>query len=251
MKTEVFDEIEIIAPYPAIYIPKIDSIVVADLHLGYEIIAAERGVFIPKTQFKKELSIFNEILKKKKASKIIINGDVKNEFSSETYHEFKEVRDMLKFLKNNFEQVIIIKGNHDNYIYYVTSKLDVELYEELSIENYLFTHGHKDIRLKALAGKTLVIGHEHPVIALYDEVGAKEVIKCFLFGKTEFGKILILPAFSILSYGTEMNFVLKEELLSPILKMINLNKLEIVGIDEEVGFLKFGPLEKLKSYLRS
>jgi putative SbcD/Mre11-related phosphoesterase len=244
---KIFDEIQIIDNFPAVYFKKIDTIVIADLHLGYESIMAEEGVLIPKTQFKEEMEMLKEILKKKKSSRIILLGDIKNEFSETSYHEFKEVSDLLKFLKENFKQVIVIKGNHDNYIYYVTSKCGTELYDELLINEYYFVHGHQDLALKQLKAKTIVIGHEHPVIALYDEVGGKEIVKCFLYGKTRFGKnLLVLPAFSTLSYGTEMNSVLKEELLSPILKIVELDEFEAIGIDKEVGILKFGKIGRLR-----
>jgi putative SbcD/Mre11-related phosphoesterase len=244
---KIFDEIEIIGNLPAAYFKKIDAIVIADLHLGYEGIAAEQGVLIPKTQFKEEMEMLKEILKKKKSSKIVLLGDIKHEFSETSYHEFKEVSDLLKFLRENFKQVIAIKGNHDNYIYYVTSKCGAELYDELLIDDYYFVHGHQDLALKQLKAKTIVIGHEHPVIALYDEVGGKEIVKCFLYGKTKFEKnLLVLPAFSTLSYGTEMNLVLKEELLSPILKTVDLDEYEAIGVDREVGILKFGKIERLR-----
>jgi putative SbcD/Mre11-related phosphoesterase len=244
---KIFDEIEIIGNLPATYFKKIDAIVIADLHLGYEGIAAEQGVLIPKTQFKEEMEMLKEILKKKKSSRIILLGDIKHEFSETSYHEFKEVSDLLKFLKENFKQVIAIKGNHDNYIYYVTSKCGTELYDELLIEDYYFIHGHQDLALKQLEAKTIVIGHEHPVIALYDEVGGKEIVKCFLYGKTKFEKnLLVLPAFSTLSYGTEMNLVLKEELLSPLLKTVDLDEFEAIGVDREAGILKFGKIGRLR-----
>jgi hypothetical protein len=115
--------IEIIEPYPAIYIPEIDAIAIADLHLGYEGIMAEQGMLIPKVQFKKEIGMLRKIIEKKQAERIIINGDVKHEFSETSYHEFKEVSDLLEFLEKNFEEVIVIKGNHDNFIARVAKRV--------------------------------------------------------------------------------------------------------------------------------
>jgi hypothetical protein len=244
---KLLEGVEIINNLPAIYIKSIDAVVLADMHLGYEDLAAEGGVFIPKTQFKEEARMMKKILEKTKAKKIIIDGDVKNEFSPKTFHEFKEVEQMLKLLKENFERVILIKGNHDNYIYYATSKIGAELYDELLISDYFFVHGHKSLALKQLKARIIVIGHEHPVIGLYDEVGGKEVVKCFLVGKSRFGqKILVLPAFSTLSYGTEMNAVTRDELLSPLLKEVDLNEFNVFGVDEEVGILKLGKIKDIR-----
>ncbi len=84
--------IEIIEPYPAIYITSLDTIVISDLHLGYEGVMAEyHGLFIPRTQFKKELNALEKMNEIKKASTIVLTGDIKHEFSETTYIEFKEV----------------------------------------------------------------------------------------------------------------------------------------------------------------
>jgi hypothetical protein len=245
---KILDEIEIIENFPAVYIEAIDSIIIADLHLGYEIVAAEEGVFIPKTQLREEMRICKEIIKKKRAKTLIMVGDIKNRYEREsTYYEFPDVRDMLIFLKRSFQRVILVKGNHDTFIFYITSRFGIELFDELLLDEFYFVHGHQELGLRQLKGKFLIMGHEHPVIAMWVETGAKEVVKSYIFGKTNYGKkLLVLPAFSTLSYGTEMNFVIKEELLSPILKAVDLDEFEAIGVDEDVGILKFGKLGKLR-----
>ncbi|MFQ6135917.1 MAG: metallophosphoesterase [Candidatus Hydrothermarchaeales archaeon] len=247
---KIFDNIEIIEPYPAIYIEEIDAIVIADLHLGYEGIMAEQGVFIPKVQFKKEMEMLSHIFEMKGAKRMIINGDVKHEFSETTYHEFKEVKDLFEFLKSRFEEVSLVKGNHDNFIIYMTRKYGIELHDELVVGDFLFVHGHKIPRdLQRIEASFVVIGHEHPALVLYDEVGAKEKLNCFLFGGMEGNrKILVMPAFSYFAYGSDVNLMPKEELLSPILrKLVDIDKLEVMGISEETGCLDFLELGKLRS----
>lgn len=241
----MLDDVEIVDNLPAIYIKSLNAIVIGDLHLGFEGIAAEQGVFMPKIQFKEEMKMMNKIIKEKKNEKIILLGDIKHEFSETTYHEFKEVRDFLNFLKANFKQVILIKGNHDNFIFYLTKKLKVELYDDLCIGNYFFSHGHKDIDLKSISAENIIIAHEHPAIALFDEIGGKEIVKCFLIGKVKEKNVIILPAFSSLSYGTEVNIV--EEFLSPFLEKIKdkIDDFEAIGIDKDVGILRFGKIKNL------
>ncbi len=248
---KLFDEVYVVKNLPMAYFKEIDALVIADLHLGYEGIAAEQGVMIPKTQFEEEAEMLNEALSVINASTIIIDGDVKHEFSETSYHEFKEVSEMLKFLKENFERVIVVKGNHDNYIYYVTSRVGVELHDEIKIDGYYFTHGHKEFSLRAIDAKVITVAHEHPVVAMFDEVGGKEAVKCFLFGKVSKDcYLLLLPAFSTLSYGTEMNLVTEEELLSPVLKKVSLENFEVVGVDRDVGILEFGRLGRLRMVCR-
>jgi len=242
----ILNKIEIIEPYPALYIKELDAIVISDLHLGYEGIMAEQGILVPKIQFKKEMRVLTKIMEMRKASTIIIAGDVKHEFSETTYHEFKEVRDLFEFLKTRYKRVIVIKGNHDNYLFYITRRYDVELYDQLVLGDFLFIHGDVVPGDFGRAG-IIIMGHEHTAIALFDEVGGKEKIKAFLLGDLGKGKVLVMPAFSPLAYGTEINLIPREEILSPVLKeLVDVDKLWVIGIDEETGCLDFGELGKLR-----
>lgn len=238
--------VELICPHRAVYIKSLDTIAIADLHLGFEGIAAEQGVFIPKVQFKKEMEELKAILRKKKAETIIINGDVKHEFSETSYHEFVEVRRLYNFLIENFSRVVQIKGNHDNYIIYVTRKHGVELHDSLDLGGYYFAHGHREAALGEVEAESVVMAHEHPAIALYDEVGGKEKVKCFLHGEVEGKEVIVMPAFSYLAEGSEVNITPQSEFLSPLLRRVELSKFGVTAISREAGVLEFGNMEKLR-----
>lgn len=239
-------DIVIISPHRAVYIESIDAIVIADLHLGFEGIATEHGIFIPKIQFKKEMEELKEILKKVKAEKIIINGDVKHEFCETGHHEFREVSRLYTFLKENFDRVIQIKGNHDNFIIYVCRKYGVELYDTLQLGDYFFLHGHENLKLNNITTSNIITGHEHPAISLYDEVGGKEKVDCFLYGRIDSKKFLMLPAFSYFAQGSEVNIIPKNEFLSPLLKRADFREIKVIGVSRETGVLDFGTLDKLR-----
>jgi len=245
---KLWDSIEIIEPYPAIYIEGIDCIVISDLHLGYEGIMAEHGIMMPKVQFDEEVDMLEAILAKRRSRRIILNGDIKHEFSTTSYHEFREVADLLQYLARAFEEVIIIKGNHDNYIERVTSRHGIVVYGSKNIGGFLFVHGHKRLTKGQSADlKYLIIGHEHPVMALIDEVGAKERVSCFLYGNSSIGKILVMPAFSTLAYGSEVNLIPQKEWLSPILREdVETDSLSSVGVSLDTGLLNFGKLRNLR-----
>lgn len=232
--------IEIIEPYPAIYIEKIEAVALADLHLGYEGIMAEHGVFVPKVQFKKEMKAVKKVLEEKEPERVIINGDLKHEFSETSYHEFREVNAMLAYLKEAVKEVLLVKGNHDNFLQRIAFRNGIELFDELELGRYTFIHGHV---LPKKHKKFLIIGHEHPAIALYDEIGAKEKINCFLYGSS----ILVLPAFSPLMQGSEVNVIPKSRLLSPVLRKCDVDELAVIGTSEETGSLKFPKLKELRT----
>lgn len=246
---KIFSEIEILEPYPAVYIPSIDSIAIAELHLGYEAAMAGQGVFLPRVQLKKERELLEEMLEKQKAKRIIVNGDFKHEFTRGGYRENREIEDMLDFLVRRFEEVTLVKGNHDNFLIYPAKRYGAELFEELEIGNYYFHHGHRiPGNFEELEAENVVIAHEHPALAICDEIGAKERMPCFLFGKTRDDRnLLVLPAFSPLAQGSEINTLPEEELLSPLLKKFaEVDELEVIGIHADVGALKFSKLKDLR-----
>lgn len=245
---KLWNKVEIIDPYPAVYLPELDALAVADLHLGYEGIMAEQGILIPKVQFEKEIEIFKEILDKKKAGRIVICGDVKHEFSETSYHEFVEVNELFKFLKNNFKEILVVRGNHDNYLIRVTRRYDIVLNDFLGLGQFFFMHGHiLPQNLEKIKSDYIIMGHEHPAVVLYDEVGSKEKLDCFLCGQLNKKGLLVLPAFSTLAEGSQVNAIPREELLSPILReQVDVDRLKVVAIFPDVGLLEFPELRKIR-----
>ena len=245
---KITDAIEIIDSYPAAYIKPLDAIVIADLHLGYETIAAENGVFLPKIQYNKTIEKMKKIISKIDAKNIIINGDIKHEFSETSYHEYKEVKNFFDFLNNlGFEKIIVLKGNHDNFIINITRKYDnIELHNELAINDFLFLHGHKDKNIIEIKQKNIILAHEHPSIGLYTEIGVKEKLKCFLYGKANDKNIVVLPAFSYFAQGSDVNLIPKNELLSPILKKIDIDSFKAIGILEGEKLLEFPEIKRIR-----
>ena len=245
------DRVEIIDSLPALHIRDLDAVCIADLHLGYEGIMAEYyGTFLPKTQFNEEMEALERMVKSfsRLPKRIILNGDVKHEFSESTYHEYREVRDLLEFLSKHFEEIIVIKGNHDNFIALLTKRFEkVKLLDAYEDERYYIIHGHRaEKSLKFFQGKTLILAHEHPSIALYSAMGRKEKIPCFLVGREKNVKIIVMPCFSVLAQGSDINLIPKEELLSPVLKMFDIDNFEVVLVDREIGVKKLGKLKSVR-----
>lgn len=241
--TKVYDSI------PALFLTNESTIVISDLHLGYEVAMTERGVFLPKVQYEKEIALLKR-LSEFKFKTLVLNGDIKYEFSETSYHEYKEVLNFFDYIQTKFKNVIITKGNHDTFITRITKKFQFEVVDEIKINKYLVAHGH--ILPKSFFDKewdTIIIGHEHPSIALFDELGVKDKLECFLYGNLVDGRnIVILPAFSYVSTGSEVNLLPKEELLSPILReFTSVDDLKVLTIDEEIGPLYFGKLGNLRN----
>lgn len=198
-----------------------NCLVIADLHIGYEAALEKQGIILPTSQYPEIKNQIKEMLKISKAKKLIILGDIKHEFGEATRQEWLEVSDFLDFLQQRGVELLVVRGNHDNFLIPILKKRGIQLYDPYYAEaGYFFFHGHKEASLSMLDKKhhTLIMGHEHPAVVIRDELGVKQKFKCFLKGKI-FGKnLIVLPALSPLSEGSVINTLSKEELLSPILK---------------------------------
>ena len=234
-------DFEIIDSKPAIYLPKIDLIAIADLHLGLEASMTSRGNYIPEFQLEDLKNEISDLKDETGSDRILINGDLKNQYST-TYSEKREISELLDFLKTEFEDIIIIEGNHDTFIEETVKEKELRVLESYKKDGILFIHGHEKVDEEF---EVLVIGHEHPALALTDEIGVTEKVSCLLHGETERGEIFVLPAFSKISNGSEVNRMQKSELLSPILRDTGITDFEAYAISREAGVFDFGKIHNL------
>ncbi|MBM4237468.1 MAG: metallophosphoesterase, partial [Euryarchaeota archaeon] len=170
--------------------------------------------------------------------RIVVAGDLKHEFSRNLEQEWSEVRSLLSFLRENAE-VLLVRGNHDNYLRTIASRLGIEMRETCSAGAVTFAHGHLDN-----PSRPLVIGHEHPSIKIIDRVGASIKLPCFVRLMEE--RVLVMPAFSPLAVGVDMARIEPSECLSPILRGSDLREAEIFACSE-VGLLRLGRIGDIGS----
>lgn len=216
-----------------------DHLIISDLHLGYEGALNAQGFMIPRLQYKKILKRLKEILSRTEAKKIIVNGDLKHEFGKISKQEFKEIEDFINFLKEEFEEIILIKGNHDNFTRFIAENKGLDVYDSYSVDNFLILHGDK-IPENQIKEDNIIIGHEHPSIGLRSGERV-EKIKCFLKGNWNFKNLIVMPSFNFISEGSD---ILQEKSISPFLKGISLDEFEVFGT-ENFEVLSFGQLNNI------
>ncbi|HIH42424.1 TPA: metallophosphoesterase [Candidatus Woesearchaeota archaeon] len=233
-----------------LYLKKYNALVISDIHIGYEEALNKQGILIPRLQFQQTMkrieNLINITLKADKQPRfdlIIINGDLKHEFGRISETEWRQTLKFLDFLSAKTEKIILIKGNHDTILEPIAKKRDIEIANEYALGNkgsdkdfeYYFCHGDKIPKTEAFKkSKTVIIGHEHPAIALKEDLRV-EKFKCFLFGKYKSKNIIVLPSFNPVTEGTD---VLKENLLSPFLKQ-DLSNFEVYVVPDSESVLYF------------
>ncbi len=224
----------------ALYLRKENILIISDMHLGYEEALNKQGILIPKFQFKETKERLINILNKIKPEKIILNGDFKHEFGTISDSEWKDALKMLDFLKENCNEIILIRGNHDIILEPIAKKRNLSTRLYYKINNYYICHGDEiPSNLDFNSAKIIIIGHEHSAITIRSKTRA-ELYKCFLVGKFKKKKLIVIPSFNLVTEGSN---VLKEKLLSPFLQQ-DLNNFDVYVVSDKV--YNFGKLKRLR-----
>jgi len=167
------DRINPLSPYAALIINE-DSektLVISDLHIGWEISLIEEGIFIP-SQTAKMLEKLKHIIALERPDRLLILGDVKHAVAKIETEEWRDVPRFFEEVCKIVPQVQIVPGNHDGDIEALLPEGVVLLPPRGTIigETGLF-HGHAWPFLEMLGCRTLIIGHVHPVVTFKDPLG--------------------------------------------------------------------------------
>ena len=208
-----------LTPHPAALVKegKTRTLVVADLHIGWEIALSERGIHVP-TQTPKILQKLKALISTYKPQRLLILGDVKHTVAAAEIGEWHDVPDFFNDLKNQVDEIIIIRGNHDG-------NLEPLLPEGIKIlpssgtvigEVGLF-HGHRWPSPTLLKCRTLAMGHVHPVIALRDPAGFKITRQIWVKAKCDKNKLakILLQKHGITVEDNPQKTMLKHYKITP------------------------------------
>ena len=225
-----------------IWIPDHDTIVIADLHLGYEGVLRMDGVAMPRYQDRVIRRRLQRILERYDPRQVVINGDFKHNFSRNLRQEWREVGEMLSFLSAE-RDVHLVRGNHDNFLKTIAARHDVPMTWHHTLHDVTIIHGHRteDVPLDG----RLLLAHEHPFIKLRDEVGATLSMPCYLHTDD----VAVMPAFSPIVAGTDVSDASPRDYLSPLLHSVAVDRFHVTAVSD-VGLLDFATIADLKQMQR-
>lgn len=221
-----------------IYLVKERAIVISDLHIGYEEYLFRRGIQMPRTSYAEIKEVIFQYILITKAEHIILNGDLKEQLARFSYQEKSELSDFIFYLNSFNIKISFVRGNHDNFLANFLLDRGVDLYEKFfELGDNFITHGHIKLEeeIKKSKAKRVIIGHEHATVNLIDEVRSSHKFKVIAEADIFDKKIFVLPAFSPIKMGCELNR--KDKFLSPILSMASNFKIYLYE-DEEWFFFK-------------
>ncbi len=208
----------------ALYLRKHKTLVLADLHIGFEEALAKQGVLVPRFQYKDMIDRLEQIFAQVHPKTVVLNGDLKHEFGGISRQEWKETMRLFDYLSRKCEEIIVVKGNHDPNIGPITAKKAVRVVDEIVFGSIAIVHG--DTGPKANHPAIVIMGHEHPAIALREK-GRVEKFKCFLKGAYKKSVLLVQPSFNACVEGTDVS---QGQVLSPLIK--NIHNFEVFVVDD-------------------
>jgi putative SbcD/Mre11-related phosphoesterase len=162
-----------LSPHPAALIKtqKTRVMVIADLHIGWEMALSKKGIHVP-TQTPKLLGKLVSLVSSYKPERLVILGDVKHTVATAEMGEWHDVPDFFDKLRKLVQDICIIRGNHDgNLEPLLPENIQLLPATGMAIGGVGFFHGHQWPSPSLLKCRTLVMGHVHPVVSFRDPAG--------------------------------------------------------------------------------
>ena len=155
----------IVPRYPALVINGNEkSLVIADLHLGFEAKLSSNNIYLGKnTSVTETAKDIEKILDKTKPESLILLGDIKSGIKSITKTEWNTIPTFFEIIKKRID-VTVIPGNHDaNIEKLIPRGITLASSKGIVIENMLLTHGHTMPSENFSHVNKIIMGHLHPV----------------------------------------------------------------------------------------
>ena len=211
------------------------TVVLGDLHLGYECALEQDGMYIPRTNSDSIRDALNDILFRYEPERVVLLGDIKHDFRHSGYEEKNEVRGIMRLLSEATE-VVAIKGNHDNFLQNIINDLGMLAADYVDLAGFRLEHGHVDSGVRPV-----IIGHEHPSVRIPGSVGGGLKLQCFVHARQD--GVIVLPPFSPFSSGNDL--VLDEKcVMAPALKSSDFANADMYGVTD-IGVMYLGTLSQL------
>ena len=203
------------------------SIIVADIHLGFENSMIANNIFIGKNSATDELILeLTDIIDAEKPDSVILLGDIKSSIKRITSNEWNEIPKFFKKLNSKCE-IILVPGNHDaNIEKLIPKQVSMISAKGMIEENILLTHGHTMPSKNFAHVDKIIMGHIHPVFFDKDSiingqrvwVSIKTEKKDIFPDRTGEIEIIVIPSFNKYFYATDRKNYKKS--ISPIIEKI-------------------------------
>jgi len=160
-------------PYPAMLLRKGKErvLIVADLHIGWEVALTQEGIHIP-SQTPKMKDKLLKLIDLYKPTSLLFLGDVKHTIARVELEEWRDIPDLFEALGKKVADIKVVFGNHDGNLEPLLP-LTVKTYPPtgIALREAGFFHGNAWPAPEVLQCRSLVMGHVHPTVMFRDPLG--------------------------------------------------------------------------------
>ena len=215
------------------------SVVITDIHIGFESSLASNEIFVGKnSSINETIREIKEIIHLEKPDSLILLGDIKSSIVNISKNEWSEIPLFFEQIQKE-TNVILVPGNHDANIQRLIPN-DILMTSSTGIveENVLLTHGHVMPSENFSHVDKIIMGHVHPVFFQEESVLNGQRVWVSLKTKKEniFPnkrgeiEITIVPSFNRYFFATFKKRYKRS--ISPIIEKIkNISEARIITMD--------------------
>lgn len=148
------------------------SLVISDLHLGFEEEVEEKGAIVP-SQHQSILKRIENLVEKFDVSRLYIIGDVKHTIIADRMSNWELIPEFMERLPDRV-QTTVIPGNHDGDLQaFLPRKIAIADSKGIMINGYIgLLHGHTWPSSDLTDAEIIVLGHNHPSIRRFADVSS-------------------------------------------------------------------------------
>ncbi len=173
-------------PEKAIYIPSKSYLLVADLHIGKAGHFRKHGIALPTIKHEQDIALLQHLIDTWQPKQVFILGDL---FHSTINKEWELLA--IFFTTNALQKFALVLGNHDVSTATMYNFKNLEVVDEYTEDNLLFTHEP----VENIADTLNICGHIHPGYILYGKAKQSVKLPCFYY----LNNCMVLPAFGSLT----------------------------------------------------
>jgi uncharacterized protein len=170
-------------PERAVHWQRINTLLLADLHIGKINHFRKAGIPVPQKANDKNIEVLINLMHRIKPERVLCLGDLFHSHYNPEWEVFGEL--VQHFRAISFELVL---GNHDIMSERQYERKGIRVYDELLLDRFIFTHHPMET---IAAGHYNIAGHIHPGVSLRGKGRQALTLPCFYFGAHQG----LLPAF--------------------------------------------------------
>ena len=175
----------LLLPEKVIFLPELDTLLVADAHIGKATTFRQLGVPVPAGTTGETLGVLTRLIQRLDAKRVVFLGDFLHSARSLAPDTLATVRRWRE--RHGPVEMTLVRGNHDDRAGDPPAALDIQPFDEpVALRGLALAH-----HPRPMAGAFVLAGHLHPCVSVGGRAHDWHRLPCFWFSE----RVGVLPAF--------------------------------------------------------